>query len=115
MFRKLFAGIFMSGLILSCACTNNDQKTGPEPVVREIEFCAAAQSHLEQMCYADPVKNKECCDIVRVTPKQRTFEQVCHTIQQGGIFVNAQCISTVTSCAQVDSLCMQNEANPGSK
>ncbi len=110
MIKRIFSVVFTGMLALSCACTTADSKTGPDPVKKDVEYCSLAQTHLQQMCSADPIKNKLCCDMVRPTPKQRSFEQVCRTVQEGGIYVNPQCISTVQTCEQVDTICMQNNA-----
>lgn len=106
MVKVILVGLFLSTCAASCR-TNGSTTDSPAPIVKDASFCSPAEKHLSDMCKADPIGNKECCDIVRITPKQHSFTDVCANVMNGGIFINPQCISQVKKCADVNTVCLQ--------
>lgn len=80
----------------------------PTPVVTDTSLCPVADTNLANLCKADSVKNAYCCQVDAVTKKGKSFSQVCTEKQGEGVYFNPRCISTVTSCDQIDT-CTQSK------
>lgn len=98
--KIIFSLIFATALI--DGCPSQPVQPHPTPEVADTALCPNADEHLTQLCQADPVKNKYCCQVVAPTKKGKNFTQFCIEKQNEGLFLNPRCLSTVTSCDQID-------------
>lgn len=71
--------------------------------------CEAAQEHLEAMCAKDEVMNQYCCVVVMVTKRGKPFAQFCEEEQAKGIFINPECLASVTNCNNIDYCTTQSK------
>jgi hypothetical protein len=104
---KILATSLMLGsfaLFNDCAPINNSPTPPhPTPVVIDTDQCGAAETNLHSLCNADPVKNSYCCQVVAPTKKGKSYTQFCQDKQLQGVFLNPKCVSSVTSCEQIDA------------
>lgn len=98
--KIIFSAIFMGALLEGCPPSPVPAHNTPVPT--DTALCPTADQHLTQLCKADPVKNKYCCDVVAPTKKGKNFTQVCIEKQNEGLFLNPRCLAQVTSCDQID-------------
>jgi hypothetical protein len=86
--------------VVSCAgCPG----TGLQPITSDIQYCNAAEQNLQKLCNADGVKNAYCCEVVKPTKKNKSFTQFCQETANNGISTHSKCLSTITSCNQIDT------------
>src|SRR5258708_4219446 len=90
-------------IISSCAGISSTQfpPQPPQPA-SDTEYCAPAETKLKSLCQKDQINNKYCCDTVAPTKKNKSFTTVCQETQNQNIFLNPKCLSTITSCNQID-------------
>lgn len=81
----------------------------PEPPAPQTA-CESAQAHLEAMCVKDGVMNQYCCAVVMVTKKGKPFAQFCEEEQSKGVWINPECLSSITDCNDIDSCNNQNQS-----
>ena len=92
--KKLSAILMiLSGFIfINCGPLNSTMPPHATPAVQDTEFCAAADAHLVSLsCVSNPY-----------TKRGKTFTQFCQETQAAGIYLNPKCLSTVTSCDQIN-------------
>ena len=104
MIKNIFSFIFTASLaILAPACPPSNPPTPhTTPVVKDTAMCSDADVHITQLCNADHIKNKYCCDVVAPTKKGKSFTQFCTEKQNEGLFLNPSCLAQVTSCEQIN-------------
>lgn len=59
---------------------------------KDIKFCSLAEKNLQKL---------ECAE-GKPTKKGKTFEEFCKETEENKIFLNAECLSTITSCQEVN-------------
>ncbi len=92
--KKIVCLLFISTIILiGCLPANNSIDS---------LFCQAAQAHLTILCQQNPQTNAYCCQVVKPTLQGKTFQTFCQETESHNIFLNAKCLSTITSCNQID-------------
>ena len=97
--------------LVAIDCTSSAPKTtvvsssiAPLPAISNgVAYCVPAQTHLEQLCAADAVKNQYCCQIVQATKKGKPFAQFCSETLASGINIEPECIANVSTCGGVDN------------
>lgn len=102
---KLFLLLLTAFSLNTCNTTNGEAPTPPRPtpIVTDTSLCSSAEQHLQQMCDADKSANNYCCLVVAPTKKGKSYAQFCQDKQNEGVFLNPKCVSTVTSCDQIDA------------
>lgn len=113
MMKKNILISFLFLIVLVPACPNPDnlnppQPPKPTPVPTGSEYCKLADMHLYDMCQADSNKNKYCCEVGAKTKKGKTYTEFCIEKQNQGVFLNPKCLSTITSCNQIDACTNSN-------
>lgn len=103
----LFCVVFFA-ILINVGCPRNPVSPHPTPVVTDTNMCVEVETHLTQMCNANPTKNAYCCQVSAPTKKGKSYTQFCIEKQNQGVFLNPKCVSQVTSCDQIDQ-CTQSE------
>ena len=84
-------------------CNQGATIAHPNPsVIDDTDKCVDADQHLAQLCAVDSEKNSYCCATESPTKKGKTFTQFCIEKQNEGVWLNPTCLSTITSCDQID-------------
>lgn len=60
---------------------------------KDIKFCSLAEKNLQKLN----------CVEAQLTKKGKTFEQFCKETEENKIFLNAECLSIITSCEEVNN------------
>jgi hypothetical protein len=90
--KKSFIAVLVLAFIL-VACPK-----GPVPIITNIEYCQPAEIHLKEL---------GCIPIDKpYTVKGKQFNEFCQETMQNGINLNPKCLSTITSCTQMNA-CVQ--------
>lgn len=90
--------LMMAGSLLlwgpSCSAPGptNPVEPRPTPIVTDSDYCDKAEANLVRLN----------CPEGNPTKKGKSFSDLCFELQQKGVFLNPKCLSTVTSCDQVD-------------
>lgn len=92
--------LFLFACIL-CGCHTPSVKL--HPVEDDSQYCGLAAEHLGMLCQQDLKANEYCCQVSRPTKKGKTFEQLCREKEFNGINFNAQCLSEVSVCGDIDA------------
>lgn len=85
----------ISILIISCANIT-------PPIPTDIMYCGSAEIHLHDLCARDPINNQYCCQVVAPTKLGKSFTTFCNETEANNISLHAQCLSTITTCNQID-------------
>lgn len=81
-------------MFLGFDCTGANQNLPkPTPVVKETDYCSAAERRLLQLH----------CSEGNPTKRGKTFTQFCYETQNNGIFLNPKCLAQITGCEQIES------------
>lgn len=120
--KNLFKLILIAIVMAGCQIQTTSVTPPPDPTVvappaptplpappAPKTACEAAQEHLEAMCAKDGVMNQYCCAVVMVTKKGKPFAQFCEEEQAKGIWINPECLSSITDCNDIDSCNNQNQ------
>lgn len=89
-------------ILTPLSCPEQGTPPTPTPVVTDTDSCKSAEQNLTNLCKANAA-NSYCCATVSPTKKGKLFTQVCQEKQAEGVFLNPKCLSTITSCDQIDS------------
>jgi len=84
-------------LLPNCAGNhNNSSPIGPipTPIVRDQEYCEAAQKNLNDLR----------CELGNPTKRGKSFAQFCRETQDNGVSVYPKCLSIITNCDQIDTV-----------
>lgn len=83
-------------LLLGCSSTPR-QPTAPPP--EDGDWCAAAEARLEALECRDPRG-----DPMWVNRRGERFAETCRTtFEQGGVFLDPQCIAEAQTCQEADA------------
>lgn len=102
--KFLFSIFVLSFLIVACGTNQTPSvlAVAPPPQVAS-NYCAAAETHL---------KTLGCISITApYTLKGKNFTEFCQETQSNGIDLGPQCLSTITSCNQMDSCAGTTKGN----
>lgn len=85
--------IYFPIAILFVSCFQSNQlKPQPTPIVVDSDYCLLAQENLQKLK----------CPEGMPLPNGDTFKTFCESTQNAGIFINPRCLSTITTCLQID-------------
>ena len=84
--------ILLSILTISCA-SSNPNVPHPTPIVQDTDKCPDAQANLQKL---------QCISSTEPYTKRDklTFTQYCQYLQNEGVFINPNCLATITNCDQ---------------
>lgn len=89
--KKIFLSFCF--LISFASCIEPKTQPRPTPIVVDTDKCYLAEVKLKEL---------HCISDGAFTKKGKSFSQVCEETQEAGVFMNPRCLSTITSCDQVD-------------
>lgn len=81
--------LLFSLLIIDCKIKDQTIK---KDITEDIKYCDAAEYNLLKLN----------CKEGEPTKKGRTFYKFCQQLESNGIFLNAQCLSKINSCDQIN-------------
>ena len=93
------SALIISAITLSCA----SQTPGSAVATSDSSYCSVADTHMAQLCKADPVKNAYCCQVDAATKKGLTYTDFCTKKQAQGVSLNPKCLAEITSCDQINA------------
>lgn len=83
-------------LVLGCSSTSRTPAVTPPP---DGDWCAAAEARLEALDCRDPRG-----DPMWVNRRGERFAETCQTAyEQGGLFLNPQCIAEAAGCQEANA------------
>jgi hypothetical protein len=96
-------------VVISCA-GNQMNTVVPAKITADVGFCSLADKHLSDMCNADRAGNTYCCAVDALTATGKNFTEACEDIELNGVInLNAQCLSKVASCGDIDACTGSNK------
>lgn len=99
-----------SFIFISCSHPQSNLPYGyrvtPIPSPEDDQFCSIAETHLSNLCKANPQDNMYCCQAVSSTKKGDSFTVFCLSTLHAGIALNPLCISKIIKCEELD-LCLR--------
>jgi hypothetical protein len=101
-FKMKIALLLMSLVAIDCA-SSLPSSDGLPSVKTDVNYCTTAEQHLQALCLKDQVANSACCDAVKSTKKGKRFGAFCSETMSEGIDLKPRCLSTISSCSQINS------------